>query len=56
MRIEIGKTVHAGQNSGKAKEGWIGPISAPWKGKGPGLLGSGNDQCRDFIRDRSEFF
>jgi len=55
MRIEIGKTAQAGRNSGKVKEDWIGPISTCWKGIS-GLLGPGNDQRRDSVRDHSEFF
>ena len=55
MRIEIGKAVQAGRNSGKAKEGWIGQVSTAWKGKAD-LLGPGDDRRRDFVRDHSEFF
>ena len=55
MRIEIGKTVQAGRNSGKTKEGWIGQVSTAWKGKAD-LLGPGDDLRRDFVRDHSEFF
>ena len=55
MRIEIEKPVQTGRNSGKAKEGWEGPVSTPCKGKAY-LLGPGDDRRRDFVRDHSEFF
>jgi hypothetical protein len=56
MRIEIGKTVQGGRNSGKAEEGCEGVVFTACKSKIPGLLGFGNSQRKDSVRNDSEFF